>query len=171
MIDRILGLYRRFFWSTQRLARHEGVKIGVCCDIQKVSFGSEPFLIEIGNHVQVTSGTKFFTHGAAWVLREEQPDVDFFGRITVGDNVYIGNDSLIMPGVRIGNNVVIAAGSVVTRSVPSNSVVGGNPAKIIGDYFSFRERMLAMNVGSKGMRRWEKRKYLEALSDDRFIVK
>ena len=69
MISRILSLYRRLFWSPERAARYVGVKIGRGCDIQKVSFGSEPYLIEIGDHVQVTNGTKFFTHGAAWVSK------------------------------------------------------------------------------------------------------
>lgn len=66
--------------------------------------------------MQITSGTKFFTHGAAWVLRDKYPEIDFFGKIKIGDNVYIGNDSLILPGVAIGSNVIIAAGSVVTKS-------------------------------------------------------
>lgn len=72
--------------SPEKYARYLGVKIGDNCDIQNVSFGSEPYLIEIGNHVQITSGTKFFTHGAGWVLRDKYPKIDFFGKIKVGDN-------------------------------------------------------------------------------------
>jgi acetyltransferase-like isoleucine patch superfamily enzyme len=49
----------------------------------------------------------------------------------VGDYVYIGVRSIILPGVTIGNNCIIAAGSVVTKNVPDNSVVGGIPAKFI----------------------------------------
>ena len=116
MISKIINFYRRKFWTPEKIARHIGVKIGHSSDIQIKSFGSEPYLIEIGNHVQITSGTKFFTHGAAWVLRDKYPEIDFFGKIKIGDNVYIGNDSLILPGVAIGSNVIIAAGSVVTKS-------------------------------------------------------
>ena len=51
--------------------------------------------------------------------------------VAIGDNVWIGTHSLILPGVKIGSNSIIASGSVVTKSVPSGVVVGGNPAKII----------------------------------------
>ena len=51
--------------------------------------------------------------------------------VLIGDNVWIGGSSVILGGVTIGNNAVIAAGSVVTKDVEENAVVGGNPAKFI----------------------------------------
>ena len=51
--------------------------------------------------------------------------------VTIGDNVWIGGRAIINPGVTIGDNAVIASGAVVTKDVPNNVVVGGNPAKII----------------------------------------
>jgi acetyltransferase-like isoleucine patch superfamily enzyme len=51
--------------------------------------------------------------------------------VIIGDNVWIGERSIILKGVRIGNNAVVAAGSVVTKDVQENTIVGGNPAKII----------------------------------------
>ncbi len=51
--------------------------------------------------------------------------------VTIGDDVWIGQRAMIMPGVNIGNGVIIAAGAIVTKDVPDFSVVGGNPAKII----------------------------------------
>lgn len=55
-----------------------------------------------------------------------------FGKpITIGDNVWFGGSVIITPGVTLGNNVVVAAGSVVTKSFPDNVVLGGNPARII----------------------------------------
>src|SRR5690606_4134011 len=135
-------------------------------DIQNVAFGSEPYLIEIGNHVQITDGTKFFTHGGMWVLRSKYPSIDVFGKIRVKDNVYIGNNCLIMPGVTIGNNVVVAAGSVVTKSVPDNVVVAGNPARVISDIAGFEKKIVSKDLKSKGMSFIEKKRYLLSLNED-----
>lgn len=171
MFKRVLNLYRKKNWSTERLARFNGVKIGKQCDIKNVSFGSEPYLISIGNRVQITDGVKIFTHGGGHVFREKYPDIDFFGKVVIKDNVYIGNNCLIMPGVTIGSNVLVAAGSVVTKSVPNGVVVGGNPAKVLGSITDFEEKMLEKNVNSKTMSSTEKRKYLLSLPDNKFIDK
>lgn len=171
MLKKILSLYRRFFWSPEKLARFNGVKIGSNCNIQKVSFGSEPYLIEVGDHVQITSGVKLFTHGGGWVFRKDYPKLDFFGKIKICNNVYIGNNSMIMPGVTIGNNCIIGAGSVVTKSIPDNSIAVGNPARIVGNTNDFLQKTLKMNVDSKQMTYEEKKKYLLSLSDDKFIKK
>lgn len=171
MLKKIINIYRRNFWSPEKYARYIGVKIGKDCDIQNVSFGSEPYLIEIGDHVQITQGVKIFTHGAAWILREKYPKIDFFGKVVIKNNVYIGNNSLIMAGVVIGNNVIIAAGSVVTKSVEDNLIVGGNPAKIIGDVSEFENKMFKYNLNLKGLNYKEKKKHLLSLSDDKFIKK
>ena len=64
-------------------------------------------------------------------MRRWYPKFDTFGKVGIGDYVYIGNDAKIMPGVIIGDNVLIAAGSIVTKSIPSNVVVAGNPARYI----------------------------------------
>ena len=171
MFKKIKVLYRRLFWSPEKQARHDGVKIGKRCNIKKVSFGSEPYLVSIGNHVQITDDVKIFTHGAGWVLRDKYPDLDLFGKVEIKNNVYIGNNSLIMPGVTVGSNVIVAAGSVVTKSVPDNVVIAGNPAKIISSFELFEERMIQKNVGSKKMDRKTKKKHLLTLQSDKFIKK
>ncbi|MGP9710916.1 acyltransferase [Psychrobacter sp. AOP29-E1-7] len=171
MFKRALSLYRRFFWSSEKLARFNGVNIGKNCRIQDVVFGSEPYLITIGDNVRLTNGCKIFTHGGAGVLRVKYPNIDFFGKVVIKDNVYIGNNCLIMPGVTIGSNVLVAAGSVVTKSVPNGVVVGGNPAKVLGSITDFEEKMLSKNVASKGMNKTEKEKYLLSLPDSVFIKK
>lgn len=98
-------------------------------------FGSEPYLVKIGKHVEITYGVRLITHdGGMWVLRKidkEFEKMDHFGPITIGDNVYIGNNAIILPGVSIGDNCIIAAGAVVTQNVDNNMIVGGVPAKTI----------------------------------------
>jgi acetyltransferase-like isoleucine patch superfamily enzyme len=113
--------------------------------IGKPDFGSEPYLIEIGNHVTVSSNVTFITHdGATWVFRHLPPYLGLqrFGRIVIGDNCFIGASAIIMPDVSIGSNSVVGAGAVVTRSVPANSVVAGVPARRICSYEEYVERMI-----------------------------
>lgn len=115
--------------------RKRGVTIGRGCDIcKKVSFGSEPYLITIGDNVRLTDGVKFITHdGGIWVLRntEQLTEADIFGTIEIGNNVHIGMNTIIMPDVSIGNNVIIGCGAVVTKDIPDNSVAVGVPARVI----------------------------------------
>ena len=64
------------------------------------------------------------------------------GGVEICDNCWIGSNSLILKGVTLGNNTIVGAGSVVTKSFPENVIVGGNPAKIIGtlhEYFETKE--------------------------------
>lgn len=126
-----------------RYARHLGVRVGDGCRLYINYFGKEPFLVSIGNRVTITSGVRILTHdGSTWLMRDEHGRRQLFRRVTIGDDVFIGVNSIILPGVEIGNKVVIAAGSVVAKSVPSGVIVGGNPAKIIGDFESYKTRVL-----------------------------
>lgn len=74
--------------------REMGIKLGENCEIyDNVSWGSEPYMISIGNHVRITNGVRFITHdGGVWVLRAMEDsfkDVDSFGAINIGDNTHI----------------------------------------------------------------------------------
>ena len=124
-------------------ARKIGVQVGEKCRLLNTNartFGSEPYLIKIGNHVTVTSGVRFINHdGGMWVFREQEPDIELFGTIEVGNNVFIGMDTLILPGVKIGDNCVIGAGSIVTRNIDSNKVALGSPARPIKTFEEYRE--------------------------------
>ena len=98
----------------------------------RIDFGSEPWIISMGTNVFITDGVKFLTHdGGTLLFRHMVNDLDITKPISIGNNVYIGNDALILPGVTIGDNVIIGAGSVVTKDVDSWTVVAGNPARVI----------------------------------------
>lgn len=126
--------------------RKIGVRIGSDCQIlaDPNCFGTEPWLIKIGDHVDITGRVQFLTHeGGIWYARgidKKYNELDSFSPIVVGNNVIIGFDSLIMPGVHIGNNVIIAARSVVTKDVPDGFVVAGVPAKQINTTDAFFEK-------------------------------
>ena len=109
-----------------------GVKIGKGCLIYSKYFSTEPYLIEIGNHVVIANGTRLLTHdGSVWLFRNKYPGMDIFGKIIIGDNTCVGLNCIIMPNTTIGANCVIGAGSVVRGIIPEGSVVCGNPAKVI----------------------------------------
>lgn len=163
--------YRSLFWPLEKQAKYAGVQMGIGNIIYSRFWSSEPYLISIGNHCQFTGGCKVFTHGGAQAVRESYPDFDFFGKVVFGDYVYVGENSLIMPGVSIGSRVIVAAGSVVTKSVPSGVVIGGNPAKIICTIQDFIDRNLKYNLNSKELSPEEKRKFLLSIDDDCFIKK
>lgn len=134
-------------------ARSLGVKLGNGVRFYSISrdmFGSEPWLITIGDNVFITSEVQFLTHdGGALPLRLQIPDLEWTAPITIGNAVFIGYRATILPGVTIGDRCIIGACAVVTRSVPSHSVVAGNPAKVIkttDEYLSGLQRK-SLHVG------------------------
>lgn len=143
----------------------KGLTIGNNCYIHsRVDFGSEPYLVTLGNNVRLTEGVRFVTHdGGVHVLRNMYPElkyIDVFGKIVVGNNVHIGINSIIMPGVKIGDNVVIGCGSIVTKSIPSNSVVAGVPARVIETLDVYKDKTLAKCLYTHHLSSKEKRNCL-----------
>ena len=170
-IFKIINALCYIFMSPNRYWKFRGIKMGGGNCLYTKCIGSEPYLIEIGNNCQITSGVKFFTHGGGASLRLELPDFDTFGKIVIGNNVYIGNNSLIMPGVTIGDNVIIGAGSVVTKSIPSNCVVAGNPAKYIKDFKSYRDGMVKHDFKTKLLHYKDKKQKILTADESLFIKK
>lgn len=112
-------------------------KIGVNCAggihiYGEVSWGSEPWIISLGNNVHITDGVRFITHdGGTLLFRHLVPDLEITKPIKLGNNVYVGNNVLFMPGITVGNDVIIGAGAVVAKDIPDNSVAVGVPARVI----------------------------------------
>ena len=146
--------------------KKRGFTIGGGCEILNgFDFGSEPYLVTIGDNVRITSGVKITTHdGGVWTLRHMYPelaDIDRFGRVSIGDNSHIGMDAMIMPGVTIGRNCIVGARSVVTHDVPDNTVIAGVPARPIGTIDQYREKHSSEFVNTKHMDWQEKRNFCE----------
>lgn len=114
-----------------RMLRADGVKIGNGCLIHTPYFSTEPYLIEIGDRVAISAGTEFITHDAVGFLFPDHPHMGLFGSIKVGSNTFFGLKCLVLPNTVIGANCVIGAGSVVRGVIPDDSVVMGNPARVV----------------------------------------
>jgi acetyltransferase-like isoleucine patch superfamily enzyme len=119
-------------WRLWRV-RKAGLQIADDCQLNGLggwpNFGSEPYLISIGPRVGLAAHVVFITHdGATRVFRQGAgfEDVIKYGRITIHENSVIGHGAILLPGVEIGPNSVIAAGSVVTKSVPPNSMASSS---------------------------------------------
>lgn len=171
MRQKLIRFLKRCFGSLEKQARSEGVIMGSHNLIASRFWSTEPYLIKIGNYCQLTEGTKIYTHGGALVARDRYPNFDAFGKVVLGDRVYVGSRAIIMPGVTIGDNVLIAAGSVVTKSIPSNVVVAGNPARYVCSLDEYVERNMAFNIGTKLLSQKEKKVFLLAQSDEKFVKK
>lgn len=168
-LNKIKKLFFYKFASPKAYAKYIGVNIGSNNLIGKDHWSSEPYLITIGSNCQLTN-CKIFTHGGGQVLRDKYPDFDIFGKVKIGNMVYIGTNSLIMPGVTIGDNVLVAAGSVVTKSVAPRMVVAGNPARIICTIEEYFDRNCKYDLHTKGLSMEEKQLIIES-SQDKLICK
>jgi hypothetical protein len=136
----------RVHWGILR-ARRAGVTIGQGCSFSDVpGFGDLPYLITIGRDVAMArdvtfitrdGGTRVFTH------LERYRKVIKYGRVNIKDNCVIGERVILLPGVSIGPNSVVAAGSVVARSIPPDVLAAGNPAKPVMTVHQYAEWALA----------------------------
>lgn len=142
-------LYKLYFFIFQiifgkiSLARKLGVKIGDNCRIYIRDWGSEPFLINLGNNITIAPGVKFSTHdGSYWIFREKDKRYYRYGKISIGNNVFVGMNCIILPNVNIEDNVVVGAGSVITKDLECNNVYAGNPARKICTIDEFKIKMM-----------------------------
>lgn len=110
--------------------------------------------IYIGNNVEVASGVRFVVHDAIHSVFNNLPGNkdhynEHIGKIEIGNNVFIGAGTIILSPVKIGDNVIVAAGAVVNKDVPPGTVVGGVPARVIGDFEELRKKRLKYSKTDK----------------------
>lgn len=131
--------------SSYQQALDNGLIIGNDASIQDqvIIDPSHSWLIEIGNRVTLAPRVYILAHDAS---TKRMLGYTSIGKVKIGDDVFIGAGSIVLPNVIIGNKVIIGAGSVVKHSIPDNSVAVGNPAKVICTYEEYktkREQQLA----------------------------
>ena len=169
----LLRVFRKVIFKINLFfVKKSGLKIGENCSFTGFpNFGSEPYLIEIGDDVTVAGNTAFITHDGAKRVADrvgkEQgvPDIIKFGKIKVGNNVFIGYNCIILPGVTIGDNSIVAAGSIVTKDVKSGFIVAGNPAKEISTVDNYVSKLVTekqkLSESEKLDLKSNKRKFVE----------
>ena len=152
--------------------RAKGATIGENVDIIKCIMDvTHTHLITVGNNTTLTHCT-VLTHDAS---TKKPLGKSKIGRVTIGDNCFIGLGSIILPTVKIGNNCIIGAGSVVTKDIPDNSIAAGNPCRVIGktdEYLSRQKAQMETNpvfsMDFRTMSEADKKEQIDKLKDGIF---
>lgn len=132
---KIINKLKYYFLRPLQYSISIGVKVGENTKIMTKYFGTEPYLITIGDNCEITANVSFVTHdGGVWVVRNlynKYKQIDILKPITLYNNIYIGNNTIILPGVEVASDVIIGAGSIVTKSILKSGVYAGIPCKFI----------------------------------------
>lgn len=138
VLAKIIQKSRIFFYRLQGYTFHYSTIIERGVILDKLF----PQGIHIGENTLIASGVVILSHDHCKRINIDKPYlVDTF----IGKNCFIAVRSIILPGIKIGDEVIVGAGSVVTKDVPSNCVVAGNPAKIIRTDISMNDRSALNN--------------------------
>ena len=144
--------------------RAQGMEIGKGVHIFSNIISSEPYLIFIGDNSTISTGVSLLTHDASvGAVGDRSEFSDICGAIRIGKHCFIGNNSIILYGVTIPDRTIVAAGSVVTKSILSEGmIVGGNPAKVIGTVDDYIEKNKDFFLNLHGKSKEEKKKIIMA---------
>lgn len=116
--------------------KKNGLKVGTNFDVQRgcIIDPHHCWLISIGNNVTLAPGVHILAHDAS---TKKTLGYTKIGLVNIGDNVFIGAHTTILPNVKIGNNVIIGANSIITRDIPNDTVAVGNPCRVVEKYDDF----------------------------------
>lgn len=140
--------------------RQAGGSVGKHFDIYDTFFDTALCLANIGNNVTITGAT-ILTHDASMGKFLRGGGYCRVGHITIGNDVFIGRHAIVLAGTTIGNRVIVGAGAVVSGTIPDNSVVVGNPARVLctfDEYLSRQEARLEKFPTIHNKQEFEERK-------------
>lgn len=151
MIKRILRVFKRKKETEKEYRLRKGMKVGKNCHIYSWDTidAGHPRLINIGDDVTISTNVTILTHDASTNVVQCGTKL---GRVTIGNNVFIGTRAVILCNIHIGNNVIVGAGSVVTHDLEDNGVYAGVPAKFICSIDAYRAKYQALRESSP---RWD----------------
>ncbi len=139
ILNKLYSYYAQFIFKNKvyafgafRVGKYKNVKVGNFTKINQGVYIQGLYNTEIGEYVVLSRGVMIFDSGLDITSMSSNGftlHVESF--VKIKNNVWVGAGAIILPGVTIHENSVIAAGSIVTKDVPPNTIVGGNPAKII----------------------------------------
>lgn len=133
-----------------QMLREAGMKIGKNARLFNEPMTSEPYMISIGDNVTIASGTRFVTHDNSICKCENSQFTDLVGKISIGNNCFIGTGSIIMYGVSIADNTIVGAGAVVTKSITeTGGIYAGNPARKITTLKEFYNKNIDQGLNFK----------------------
>lgn len=171
-------LCRKFAWRFLKCNRQivndlfvrGGVKLGSNCRINSNILTSESYLIEIGDNVTISDHVSFVTHDNS-ISKIISGKSDVYGRIKVGNNCFIGAHSILMYGITLADDIIVASGSVVTKSFSeSRVIIGGNPAKVISTWDKFAEKCEDKAISLSSLKSEDKRNILLQRESDRLLI-
>ena len=148
--------------------KNKGVEIGNDCIIYAPNSVTvdlqRPHMLHIGNYCRITEGVRILTHDYSRVVLvqlSKYGNVGESGITYIGDNVFIGMNSVILMGSHIGNNSIVGAGAVVSGKFPDNVVIAGNPAKIVCtiDDFYKRRKSKELDAAKEFVKEYRRKKH------------